>query len=265
LTYEALERGWKAMRRQGLRVREVACEGVARTLICAEAGSYERPAIHIAAGVHGDEPAAPWALLSIAADGLLDTQTFSFRLWACTNPSGYRLGTRENAEGRDINRSFSRGGKTPEARAMIVANRDRKFVLSIDLHEDFETEGFYCYEPIVNGSAMFGKRIIEALDDAALPVERIDEGFDLAYPPGVPLPPIERGHVMPDVHVEASFGDERPLNPFMLRGAARRVLTFESPRRQPWETRIAIHRVALTTAITYLARQAYAAPNVKVH
>lgn len=251
--YEELERSWKSLRgRSDARVREVACEGVARTLLCSEIGDAARPAIHIAAGVHGDEPAAPWALFALAAGGLLDPR-FSYRLWPCTNPSGYRLGTRHNAEGQDINRSFNRGGKTPEARAIITSNRDRKFVLALDMHEDFECAGFYCYEIPVDGTAPIGRAVVQALDAAGLPVATLEEGFDLAYPPNVSPPPIERGHVMPDMHLEESFGDQRPLSPFMLRNAAKRALTFESPSCLPWEARIATHRVAVTSAIDFMA------------
>jgi hypothetical protein len=95
--------------------------------------------------MHGDEPAGPWALLSLVRDGLLD-RSFATGLWPCANPSGYAAGTRANAEGLDINRSFGGGGSTPEARAILTANRDRQFALSIDLHEDPEAQGFYCYE-----------------------------------------------------------------------------------------------------------------------
>ena len=250
-SYEDLERSWKSLRRRGVRVREVACEGVARTLLCAEIGAAGLPTVQISAGVHGDEPAAPWAAWSLAAGGLLDPR-FAYRIWPCTNPSGYRLGTRHNAAGEDINRSFSRGGRTPEARALIAANRDRKFVLALDLHEDFEARGFYCYEPPVEGDAPIGPRVVRALDDAGLPVEPLDAGFDLAYPPDIELPPIERGHVMPDLRVEESFADGRPLSPFMLRHAARRALTFESPRSLSWAARLATHRVAVVTALAYI-------------
>lgn len=249
-SYEELEHSWKSLRGRGdMRVREVACEGAARTLLCAEIGDHTRPCIHIAAGVHGDEPAAPWALFSLAADGLLDPR-FAYRVWACTNPSGYQAGTRHNAEGHDINRSFSKGGKTPEARAMITSNRDRKFALALDLHEDFECEGFYCYEIPIEGTAPIGRAVIRALDDAGLPVATLEKGFDLAYPPDI-TPPIERGHVMPSMALEETFGDRRPLSPFMLRHAAQRALTFESPSAFAWETRIATHRVAVAAAIEF--------------
>jgi len=260
VTYDDLVAGWKALRARcaGLVVRELAVVRAPRTMLVAElvpdGGAVAgRPTIALASGVHGDEPAGPWALLSIVADGLLDAR-FSYRIWPCTNPSGYRAGTRENAEGNDINRSFSRGGTTPEARAVITANRDRKFVLSLDLHEDFEADGFYCYEPRAEGLDALGPKVIRALDDVALPVQEFDAGFDLVYSSEERAHhPTERGRVVTDSRADARFPDGLPYNVFLLRHAARQVLTFESPRKRPWEERLAIHRVAVTSAIAALA------------
>ncbi len=165
-------------------MREVACVGVVRTMLVADIvalGGPGAPAVIVTAGVHGDEQAAPWALLSLARDGLLD-RGFAYRLWPCTNPSGYVLGTRESADGIDLNRSFGRGGSSPEARAMIAANSDRRFVLNLDLHEDFEADGFYCYEPKVD-DVPFGRAIVQAIDDAGLPVQDLRHGYELGYPP----------------------------------------------------------------------------------
>jgi hypothetical protein len=186
MTYGELVAAWKALRgRDALTVREVACVGAPepRTLLVAElAPPAGAPVVTICAGVHGDEPAAPWALLSIVRDGLLD-RAFGYRIWPCTNPSGYVLGTRVNAEGDDINRSFGRGGQTPEARAMLTSNRDRTFALAIDMHEDFDCEGFYLYEPVVDGSTPYSGPIVHAMDDAGFPVQHLDDAFDLGYPP----------------------------------------------------------------------------------
>ena len=217
-------------------------------------GGPGAPAIIVTAGVHGDEQAAPWALLSLARDGLLD-RGFAYRLWPCTNPSGYALGTRESADGIDINRSFGRGGTSPEARAMIAANRDRKFVLNLDLHEDFEADGFYCYEPRVDDVA-FGPAIVQAIDDAGLPVQDLQHGYELGYPPTATHFTLERGRVIPDAEVEATFLSKLPHSISLLRhGAAQRSLTFESPRRFPWEDRIAIHRTAVVAALECLRAQ----------
>ena len=150
--YDELVAAWKGLRRtHALRVREVACVGAPRTLLVVERGTESLPTVMLSSGMHGDEPAAPWALLSLAADRLLDDR-FAYRMWPCINPSGYAAGTRANAEGQDVHRSFSRGGLTPESRAIITANRDRRFALSVDLHEDFEAGGFYGFEPLAPGA-----------------------------------------------------------------------------------------------------------------
>ena len=249
--YAELVAGWKALRgRNAVTVREVAAVGANRTLLVVDVVHTPRaPTVALAAGVHGDEPAAPWALLSIARDGLLDGE-YNYRLWPCTNPSGYALGTRANAEGNDVNRSFNRGGETPEARAIITANRDRSFSLTVDLHEDFEAEGYYCYEPVVDGTAPYGNSIVRALDEAGFPVQELTDAFDLGYAPeATHLRALERGRVLPDPRAEMKFSAGWPYSLLLLRRAARRSLTLESPRRHAWNERIAMHRVAVCAAL----------------
>ncbi len=252
--YEELCGAWKALRAgRGASVREVACVGARRTLLLAEiVAARDAPAVALSAGAHGDEPAGPWALLSIVRDGLLDRR-FSYRIWPCTNPSGYALGTRANAEGDDINRSFNGGGTTPEARAIVTANRDRRFELAIDVHEDYEGEGYYCYEPVVAGEAPLGGAVVRALDDEGLPVQTLDDAFDLGYPPEAHhLRRLERGRVLPDPDAERAFFAGTPYSLYMLRRAARRSLTLESPGRGRWDERIAMHRVAVVAALERL-------------
>lgn len=236
-------------------MREVACVGVARTLLIAEivarAGPRTAPAVAIAAGVHGDEPAAPWALLAAVRDGLLDP-AFAYRIWPCTNPSGYALGTRGNTEGVDINRSFGRGGRTPEARAIVTANRDRKFALTIDLHEDYEADGFYCYEPAVD-EVSFGIAVVRALEEEGFPVQELHDAFELGYPPSAQhLRTLHHGIVRPNAKAEIALTRQLPYSMYLLRRAAKRSLTIESPRRLSWDERVAIHRIALVTALERL-------------
>jgi murein peptide amidase A len=253
-TYDELTAAWRSLRTLGVRVREVACVNAPRTLLVAEAGDSHAPCISISAGVHGDEPAAPWALLSIVRDGLLDPR-FSYRIWPCLNPSGYVARTRENAEGKDVNRSFSRGGTTPEARAVITSNRDRRFELALDLHEDFEAEGSYLYEPLRPGAEpRFAGRVVDALDRAGLPVQVIGADFDLGTPSGE-IPPyrLERGAVLVDADAELRLFTGLPSSLFYYRRGSQ-PLTFESPRTRPWDERIAAHRVFVTTVLAAFDR-----------
>ncbi|HEY0798978.1 MAG TPA: hypothetical protein VGD50_07495 [Candidatus Baltobacteraceae bacterium] len=252
--YGSLVQAWKALRGRcgGLSVRELACVNAARTLLVAEIAAPGRPVISLASGVHGDEPAAPWALLSIVRDGLLDPN-FSYRIWPCTNPTGYAAGTRANAEGDDINRSFGRGGATPEARAIITANRDRTFVFSFDLHEDFESSGFYCYEPKAQVVDGFGQAVLDDVRAAGFALQEMQDGYDLGYPPQAHATLVlEPGRVVYDpVSSEQSLGGT-PYSTYMLRRAAQRVMTFESPRSFAWKDRVAIHRIAVVSALNRL-------------
>ena len=238
----------------------MACVGASRTLLVAELPADRRLGdatltVGIAAGVHGDEPAGPWALLSLVRDGLLD-RAFSYRLWPCSNPSGYVAGTRQSADGADINRSFGGAGSTPEARAILTANRDRHFALSLDLHEDPESAGFYCYEIAAAGAGpAVGPACVHAVEEAGFPIEEFGPSFDLGYPAGFSASVcVERGLVVSTAEAEfAAFGKSLPYNPALLRRrAAGRTLTFESPRALPWESRLAIHRVAVVAALERL-------------
>lgn len=265
--YEELEAAWRALRPLGVRVREIACVGAPRTLLIAEVGDATLPAIAISAGVHGDEPAAPWALLSLVRDGLLDAR-FAYRIWPCLNPSGYRAGTRANADGDDVNRSFSRGGRTPEARAVLTANRDRRLVLAIDMHEDYEAGGAYVYEPLRPGFApYFTAPMIAALDDAGLPVQSFADGFDLGTPFGAEhdVYRLERGVVLVDYEAELRLFDGLPGSLALMYRGTPAALTIESPRPCAWDVRIAVHRVAVAAALARAGTTLAAARNGAGH
>jgi murein peptide amidase A len=246
--YDDLRARWKALRAtHEIAVREVACIGAPRTLLCADFGDLHAPAIALAAGVHGDEPAGPWAALSLVEHRDLDAR-YAYRVWPCTNPSGYTAGSRENAEGVDINRSFGRGGQTPEARAIVTANRDRKFALSLDLHEDCDADGFYCYE---YGEGDLGRTVVSAVAQAGYPVQDL-ERCDLGGP--IAQYVLEDGVVRPPavLEIEAIGGLSYTLS--VVRHAARRALTFETPVRLPWHDRLEIHRIGVKAAIAALSK-----------
>ena len=251
----SLASAWRSLRSaRDVRLREVACVGAPRTLLVAEHGDPHAPLVAISAGVHGDEPAAPWALAALVRDGLLDRR-FRYRLWPCLNPTGFAAGTRENAEGADVNRSFARGGTTPESRAVLTANRDLHFALWIDLHEDFEASGFYLYEPLrPEQRSRFARPVADAVAEAGFPLQDAWEGFDVGPPGSERAQTLTPGAVLVDAEREApAFRGALPLGLVLLRRAADAALTIESPRRRPWDDRIAIHRVAVVAALVQLA------------
>jgi murein peptide amidase A len=248
-TYSDLVRRWKALRSQDVRVREVACVNAPRTLLCAEWGDYALPTIALAAGVHGDEPAGPWALLEFVESHLLDAR-FAYRIWPCTNPSGFAAGTRESADGVDVNRTFGRGGQSPEARAILTANRDRKFALSLDLHEDCDAAGFYCYE---YGGGAIGAAVVSRLESAGFPIDPLEATFAAAGPLDDAHCERERGRISADPFSEASVLGGLSYSLAVARHAARHALTFETPTAAAWCSRLAMHLTAVRTAIAAVA------------
>lgn len=225
-TYQNLVARWKSLRSShDLRVREVACAGAPRTLLCAESGDPGKPVITISAGVHGDERSGPVALLYLVETRSLDTR-FAYRFWPCTNPTGYDRGTRESIDGIDINRTFGRGGQSPEAKAIIMANRDFKFALALDLHEDCDEEEFYFY----------------AYGDAAVATAVQTQ--------------LRCVSVTPDPVAEAEELGGLSYSLLLRRNAARQVYTFEAPGRRPFAERVELHMRAVQAAIGTLENEA---------
>ena len=133
--------------------REAEARGfVGRVLAECAAGplmAWERaaagPRVYVSAGIHGNEPAGPLALLELLASGVFAARCH-WLVCPALNPAGLAAGTRANAEGHDLNRDYRRR-RTWEVRAhaaWLEAQPPPDLFLS--LHEDWETAGFYLYE-----------------------------------------------------------------------------------------------------------------------
>ena len=116
--------------------------------------------IYISTGIHGDEPAGPMAALRLFEEnrwpGDLD-------LWVvpCLNPEGYSRNSREDEQGVDLNRDY-RSLKTAAVRGHVAwLNRQPAFDVTLLLHEDWESNGFYLYELNPNPGRSYAEAIIE--------------------------------------------------------------------------------------------------------
>jgi murein peptide amidase A len=99
----------------------------------------------LSAGIHGDEPAPPQALLRLAQTGFFDARC-QWLVCPLLNPTGFLAGTRESHAAMDLNRDY-KSPQTPEVRAHVAwLQRQPPFDLIICLHEDWEAQGFYLYE-----------------------------------------------------------------------------------------------------------------------
>lgn len=103
------------------------------------------PSVYLSAGIHGDEPAGPLALLELVRAGAFGGQA-SWTLCPALNPTGLSAGTRENAGGEDLNRDYwTRRNPEVSSHAAWLEDAGAPDVF-ISLHEDWETTGFYFYE-----------------------------------------------------------------------------------------------------------------------
>lgn len=103
------------------------------------------PRVYLSAGIHGDEPAGPLALLELLRAGFFAVDV-DWTICPALNPTGLAAGCRDNADGVDLNRDY-RLQQSLEASAhaaWLAAMPVPAMFLS--LHEDWESCGFYLYE-----------------------------------------------------------------------------------------------------------------------
>jgi len=156
---------------------EVLLPGTDREIVCFTRshrvrGIREPVRLYVSAGMHGDEPAGPAALMRMFR---LDLWPDTADLWVCPclNPTGCAQTTRENDAGVDLNRDY-RDPVTAEVRAHIEwLARQPSFHGVVCLHEDWESGGFYCYELNPPGSATVAEAVVEAVREVC-PIENAE-------------------------------------------------------------------------------------------
>jgi murein peptide amidase A len=120
-------------------------DGVPILALETAAAQAREPAIYLSAGVHGDEPAPPWALLHWAEKNLRKLQRSSFLILPCLNPTGLTHNTRVDHRALDLNRLFH---DTTDAICGPWQRwiRARPMHAALCLHEDYDAQGIYVYE-----------------------------------------------------------------------------------------------------------------------
>jgi hypothetical protein len=113
--------------------------------VSADPAVREARRVYLSAGIHGDEPAGPLAILQL----LIENQwPKDFSLWVCPclNPAGFRGHRRENGDGLDLNRQYLNPQAAETTAHIAWLERQPSFDLCLCLHEDWESHGFYVYE-----------------------------------------------------------------------------------------------------------------------
>jgi len=194
--------------------------------------------------VHGDEPAGPLALLELLSEGFFDNRAHWF-ICPVLNPLGFVRGTRENPENIDLNRDY-RACRSAEVRAHIAwLQRQPPFDLTLCLHEDWESTGFYLYEHNVNDRPSLAHALLAAVRPH-MPIEpaHIIDGRPIDEP----------GILRPQVNIQ-----DLPEWPeqFYLREHYHYDLgyTTETPSSLPLAPRVATQKALVTTAVEGLLKE----------
>ena len=195
------------------------------------------PCIYLSAGIHGDEPAGPLALLALLKEGFFNTANH-WLICPALNPEGLAAGIRENAKGMDLNRSYWSRCQ-PETKAHIHWLEGKPIPsLFISLHEDWETTGFYFYE--INLQPEQREHSLAILDSVTpwLPVEQgsIIDGHDIREP----------GWIFHAADPDLPEGWPEAI--FLAKRGCPLSFTFETPSQAALPLRISAHVAAVKVA-----------------
>jgi hypothetical protein len=231
LSTAALAHGWRA---------ELIClAGGFEMMALRRTVSEPAGRIYLSAGIHGDEPAGPLAMLQMIQANEWPAR-LEFWLCPCLNPTGFFFNSRENEDRRDLNRDY-RHPETVEVSAHIRwLERQPSFDAALCLHEDWEAHGFYLYELNQGPRPSLATHMVGAVAAVCpLDLSPVIEGREA-----------KGGIIHPNLDPAT-----RPLWPeafWLLQNKTPLVCTLEAPSDFPLEVRVRALVTAVNTALHHL-------------
>ena len=222
-------------------IKEIGLDLLKVRLPAAETDS--RP-VFLGAGVHGDEPAAVTAVLQFLEERRWENYPgLQFTVYPCVNPAGYNLGTRENAGGEDVNRSFH-GEGTPESRTVRQSLEGDSYDFWIDAHEDYAEDGYYMFAP---WDGVWAAEVVKAVGKVG-PVTTQPEIDEMRIVDGI---------VQHDEDIGERFEERKdwPMAFYLMKNFSERGFTPETPGLQPLELRVKMQLAAYHAALSRFAAE----------
>ena len=194
----------------------------------------------ISAGIHGDEPAG---IESICA--FLETKKYKsylnewdFIILPCINPYGYEFNTRENHDNTDLNRMFKVDSPPVEVRLTQSIFKPSYFNLTLELHEDCDSDGYYLFQKSNKPFGIeLGYKILESVKEI-IPINLNEKIDDM---------PAEKGLIHRNKNIDEM--DWWPMASYSLAMKSDHCFTLETPTHLPMHARVNTHLSAMETAL----------------
>ena len=198
----------------------------------------------ISAGIHGDEPGGIESICAFLENNQFEkfSDEWELTFLPCLNPYGYEYETRENHEDNDLNRYFKEE-VPPDEVAFAKSILENSYELTIELHEDFMSPGYYLYQlGTYPEDDHLANNILRAVKEI-MPINLNDE---------IDGRPAKAGIMVQER--DFSSMDWWPMAYYSLFKGSRRCLTLETATKFPLNIRIEAHLIAINTALIYFSR-----------
>jgi len=242
--YRHLVARWRRVARAaGLRLRLLARDDGFDLFHLATPALEGRGGLYVSAGIHGDEAAAPEALLRWAEKNVRRLAQWPLLIFPCLNPWGLRNNVRTDSRGRDLNRLFH--AKTPAVVAAVrKVTKPYRFKVALTMHEDYDAQGIYLYE-VARGRRSSGDALIGSAEKVLPrdPRRTIDGSTAKSG--------LIRRRISPEKFAKMGYPEAIWLHLFH----SENTFTFESPSEAALELRVEAHIAVLDECIHWVLRR----------
>ena len=242
--YRHLIARWRAVAREaGLRLRPLAKDDSFDLFYLETPSLAENAGLYLSAGIHGDEPAAPEALVRWAEKNVARLAAMPLLIFPCLNPWGLRNNVRTDSRGRDLNRMFHLDTH-PIVKAVRKITRPHRFKIAMAMHEDYDAQGIYLYE-VARGRRSFGESLLMSAGKILPhdPRRKIDTSTAKNG--------LIRRRISPAKFAEMGYPEAIWLHLFH----SENTFTFETPSEAALELRVRAHMAVIGECVKRIAQR----------